>query len=121
MAYTGRDGLTHQETRIDWDEKTKVSSAVITAKDAEVLRKEIVTYRKGLITRILSIPAELAGERYLDFVTRDFDKKKISWNKEMIQDEGMELEKLRDMAVILEKRADAFSNNDLSLKTPQVK
>lgn len=123
MPYTGRDGLTHQETILDWDKtlNTKISTTVITQPDGRKIRQQVVKYRLSLISRILSVPSALAGERYLDFVNRDFDTKTITWNEPMIKNEGLSLDNLRDMAVILEKRLDEYNNNSLSLKTPQIK
>lgn len=121
MPYTGRDGLTHQETRIDWDIRPKISTAHTSAKDKQEIDKQLVEYRKQLIKRILATNPAAAGERYLDYVKRDFETKTLSWEVTMISDEGMDINNLRDMVVILEKRDELLNNNDLDLKTPQVK
>lgn len=120
-SYTGRDGLTHQFTKIDWDEKTKVGTCIPTAAEIKMARKAINAWRQDIISRILAIDPSLAGERYFDFVNRDFETKKITWQVSMIEDPSLSFEFLYDMGTILEKRAEAFVNNNLDLKTPQVK
>lgn len=122
-SYIGRDQQTHEMTNIDWDKtlNTKVSAWHTTDKEKAQVKKFLIDYRKSLVDRVLAVPAALAGELYFDFVTRDFDTKTISWNQEMLNDMGMPLQKLIDMVTMLEKRHEAFENNNLDLKTPQVK
>lgn len=120
-SYIGRDGLTHQFTKVDWEEKTKIGTTVVSPEEASTIKKELAAYRDGLAQRILACPAELAGERYFDFVSRDVKAMKISWITAMITSPGMSIEQLRDMACIMEKRKEAFDLHQLSLKTPQVK
>lgn len=121
MAYTGRDGLTHQETNLDWDIKTKISSNVTSPEEVAEINQQLVNYRKSLINRILSVPAILAGEQYFDFINRNLEAMTITWHTEMISDPGMSMDKLRNMCAIVEARNELYQNNDLSLKTPQVK
>lgn len=121
MPYTGRDGLTHQETILDWDIKTKSSTYVPTPEESARVRKLLVDYRKSLAKRILACPAEMCGDKYMDFVRRDFEQQRVTWIKEMLEDQGIDLDRLRDMAVTVEKRWEFYQENKLSLKTPQIK
>lgn len=121
MPYIGRDGLTHQETIIDWDIKSKVSMSTITPEEVAQINQQLVDYRKSLINRILSTPAEMAGEQYFDFINRNRETMTISWHAEMVADPGMDMDKLRNMCTSVEARWELYQNNGLSLKTPQVK
>lgn len=122
MPYTGRDGLTHQETIIDWD-KTLTTKMFIphTAEEMAEARKFLEEWRERTITDILAISPALCGERYIDYVKRDLETKTLSWYDSMIRDPSLSFEFLRDMITILEKRQEAFANNAVDLLTPQVK
>lgn len=129
MPYTGRDGLTHQETVIDWDKtlNTKVSmSKPLSVEEYDKLAKSIQNYRKSVLRSILSINPALAGELYSDYVIRDIEHEKLKWDKPLLEGrlvlkETQDNEFLNTMLMVLEKRQEAYENNALSLKTPQVK
>lgn len=126
-TYTGRDGLTHQFTNIDWDEKTKISSYVPrTPEQRETDRQQLMACRNARLEDILAINPAMAGEEYEGFVIRDYEKRELRWDEPMVRGHLILKETEDDsflyrMFIILSKRAEAFKNNELSLKTPQVK
>ena len=78
--------------------------------------KELKQYRIDLQQRVLDIPASLCTEIYHDFIVRG-DNSIITWNKTMIEDEGFLLDRLRDLTVILENRAEAIGLTSKVIKT----
>lgn len=127
MPYIGRDQLTHQETIIDWDLKTKISAHITrTEEEKKADNQQIKDFRKQCLADILAINPAMAGELYSDYVIRDYEKQELRWDVPLI--EGRQVLKetesntfIYDMWIILTKRAEDFKNHNLSLKTPQIK
>lgn len=63
-------------------------------------------YRNELIHRVLCIPASLCPFEFVDFTLRGESQSVIKWNETMIQDAGFDINKLRELCVILENRMD---------------
>lgn len=88
--------------------------------------KDVRAYQQSCLKRILSVNPALAGEQYEGFVIRDYEKKELRWDVELWKGR-LEIENpltgtfLPDAVMILEKREEEFNNNNLDLKTPQVK
>ena len=59
-------------------------------------------YRADLLKRITDIPASLCPWPFRDFTNRGEEQKEITWNTDMLMDEGMETERLRQLTVLLE-------------------
>ena len=72
-------------------------------------------YRDSLVDRIMLIPASICPEIFSDFVIRGEGKKQIVWNETMLRDNGMDINRLREICVILENKSDLIG------LTPQVK
>ncbi len=95
--YRDIDGNMKTFNYIDHDSKTKVSMSTDTSSFNE---KE---YRKDLLERILDIEAVYCPIEFQDFVVRG-DVENITWNEIMLSDEGILIDKLRTLCVILENR-----------------
>jgi hypothetical protein len=65
-----------------------------------------VEYRKQLVERILEQPASICHDWYQGFTKRGKDKTVIEWNEPMLKDVGVPVFRLRDIAVVLENRAE---------------
>ncbi len=63
---------------------------------------DIKEYRADLLKRITNISASLCPWPFADFTNRGEDQKEITWNTDMLIDAGMEAERLRQLAVLLE-------------------
>lgn len=100
--YVDNDGLSKTFTMIDHDKKSKTSMLTVNENDINNAKQELKEYRKQLQERILSIPASLAPDIYFDFTVRGSDTAVIKWNETMIRNEGIDLDRLRSLAVILE-------------------
>lgn len=126
MPYIGRDGLTHQETRIDWDEVTKISTFPrMPKKEFDKLMRDVKQYQISCLERVIEINPALAGEQYQEYVIRDFEKMELRWDVDLLKGRLKTENPLTSiffsaMAALLERRQEAFNNHDLSLKTPQV-
>jgi hypothetical protein len=100
--YMDNDGMSKQFTYIDHDKKTKISKLNSSEQEMERIKQELKDYRVDLQERILKIPASLAPDIYYDFTVRGANLTEITWNEKMIKDEGLDLDRLRTLAVILE-------------------
>lgn len=74
-------------------------------------------YRNELIERVLALPASLCPEPYQDFTIRGATEAVINWNKNMVSDQGLDIRRLRDLAVIVENRADLIGLTSKVIKT----
>lgn len=99
--YTDINGMSKQFTYIDRDKKTKIRTDKISEEELVDIRKALVDYRVTIQKKILSIPASLCPFEYQDFTIRG-DKEKIEWNKPMILDEGISIDRLRPLLTLLE-------------------
>ena len=77
------------------------------------VKSELIEYRKELQGEIMALPASLFPKEFQDFVKRGSDMNVISWNKEMIYDDGVPTDTLRDLKVLTEKRLDAHRSGIL--------
>lgn len=66
------------------------------------------SYRANLIERITDIPASLCHEWFQDFTLRGEGHKIIEWNTDMLLDSGMPINRLRDLCIMLENKADSI-------------
>jgi hypothetical protein len=62
-------------------------------------------YRSKIIGKILSMPASLCPDIFSDFVVRG-DNPTLSWREEMLKDEGLGLDKLISLKILLENRVE---------------
>ena len=85
-------------THIDHDIKPRMSFNTDTT-DYKQFFKE---YRNDLIVRITDCPAALCPWPFMDFTNRGEGSTVITWNTDMLIDAGMETERLRQLAVLLE-------------------
>lgn len=102
-AYTDIDGMSKQFTYVDHDKKTKVSTQSGEPEDGWD-----VSYREKLLERIFSMPASICPELFSDFTIRGEAKKTIEWDRNMLSDSGMPSSRLRELAVLLENRAESI-------------
>jgi len=103
-VYTDNDGQTKQFTYIDHDKKTTISAAVSKKEDFTSFFKQ---YREELIERIIHVPAVYCPMEYQDFTnSRGENVTTITWNTQMLSDEGLQISRLRGLAVMLENKAD---------------
>lgn len=97
--YTDIDGMTKQFTYVDHDKKTTISFLT----DNKELWSE-PKYRENLIQRILEHSASICPEIFTDFTLRGEGKKGIEWNTDMLIDNGVPSQRLRELATMLENR-----------------
>lgn len=99
--YTDLDGLSRSFDFIDHD--VKASTSFYNGEDIEQVKKQMKDYRIELIDRILATPAATAPPEFYDF-TLHGDRPTIDWNKVMLEDAGLMIDKLRTICVIMERR-----------------
>lgn len=131
MAYIGRDGLTHQETIIDWDKSlnTKISTIErMSKKDKQALIQGLKDNQLKKFNEVLAFNPSFAmlSPIYEIFVKRNNELKRLEWDVEMLNgklvtDNPITSLFFWDMCIFLEKCDDAYKNNLLDLKTPQIK
>lgn len=102
--YEDLDGNLRTFTYRDFDKRPIPMGGKITEEEAKEAKEGIKNYRTELQERILSLPASLCPFDYQDFTVRGEGKDTITWNQEMIKNEGLSLDRLRDICVIVEKR-----------------
>lgn len=103
-TYTDLDGQSKQFTYIDHDKKSKVS-----LHNEKIDKSFFKDYRSGLVERILSITAAICPEEYYDFTVRGENRNVITWNENMLKDEGVGLDRLRNLCVLLENKAEMMN------------
>lgn len=108
-AYTDIDGNRRQFTVVDHDPKTKISGLVTSDKEKESIKAELSDYRKELIERILAVPASLCPLEFSEFKLVGDSQAVIQWNEKMVRDEGMTVNRLRDLCTILERRFESHT------------
>lgn len=108
-AYTDIEGNRRQFTVIDHDPKTKISGSVTTDKEKQIIKEGLSDYRKELIERILAIPASLCPLEFSEFKLVGDSQSVILWNEKMVRDEGMTVNRLRDLCTILERRFESHT------------
>lgn len=109
-AYIDNDGNRRQFTYIDHDPKTKISGSVISDKEQAVIKEGLKDYRQELVERILAVPASLCPIEFQEFRLVGESQSSIQWNEKMVRDEGMTVNRLRDLCTILERR---FESNTI--------
>lgn len=98
--YTDMDGMSKQFTYIDHDKKT-----TILMKKGEYDKDWQSQYRANLIERITDLPASICCPVFVDYTLRG-DREVIQWNMDMLLDNGVPLNQLRDLCVLTENRAE---------------
>lgn len=69
------------------------------------------TYRSQLIRRITSLPASVCPGIFTDYTIRGEGHSTIEWNTDMLLDEGVPTDQLRDLCVLTENKAEALKIN----------
>ena len=100
--YVDGDGLTKQFTYVDHDKKLKVSRHTTSEKELFSIKEQLKEYKKDLIKRILRAPASICPDAYHSFTLRGEKYPVIKWNETMLKDDGVDMERLRTLAIILE-------------------
>lgn len=103
-TYIDNHGMTRQFTYIDHDKKSKMSFSETSDEEKEKIKNDMIVYRKSIIDRILDVPASLCPYEFHDFTIRGEDKVVIEWNKTMISDDGMSIDRLVSFCTLLENR-----------------
>lgn len=103
QSYTDDDGLSRSFTNIDYSYKSKMSIAP-TQEEISEAKNSLKEYRESLLEQIFQIPASLHPLPYTDFVIRGENHTQISWNKEMLSDGGMTIERLQPLLTLLKNR-----------------
>lgn len=111
-GYIDNDGNRRQFTYIDHDPKTKITNSV--SVDKEAITKELSDYRELLIQEILNTPASVCPIIFSEFTVRGESQTVIEWNKTMITDKGMTINRLRDLYTLLSNRVD-FQQRGLAI------
>jgi len=101
-SYVDGDGNTRQFTYVDHDIQPNLYP-VITKNEVEEAKKMVKEIREEYISYILSSPASLCPPMFTDYTVRG-DISTIQWNEKMLRDEGVPLDKIRDIKILLEKR-----------------
>lgn len=99
--YTDLEGQSKLFTMVDHDRKTKISTM-----NEESDKDWKTSYRSSLIERILVITAAICPEPFSDFVLRGESRNTIGWNEKMLNDQGFEVSKLRELCTLLENEAE---------------
>lgn len=63
-------------------------------------------YRNDLIQRVLENSASFCPTEFQDFTIRGEQATVVTWNERMLSDKGLDIQRLRDLTVILENRAE---------------
>lgn len=63
-------------------------------------------YRSQLIQKILKHSPSICPEPFQDFTVRGEGKTKIEWNSDMLIDNGVPLDRLRDLQTLLDNQAE---------------
>jgi hypothetical protein len=104
-AYTDNDGMSKQFTYVDHDIKTSVSTnKPLTEDEKKDIRNNLKVARANLLKAILDIPAVFCHEVHQDFTLRGESVTSIQWNKEMLSDEGLPMEKLNDIRTLADNK-----------------
>jgi hypothetical protein len=99
--YKDLDGNIKSFTFVDHDIKTK-GYVPISSEEISEAKKQIIEYRKSLIERIKNIPAVHAPEQFWNF--RLIENQTINWNINMLSDEGIPIDTLRELCVRMENK-----------------
>jgi len=99
--YTDMDGASRQFTYIDHDKKIKMGS-IITKEDVDKAKEDLKIYKISLIERLLSLPPTLCPDIFQDYLERDGSS--ILWNEKMIRDEGVPLNTLQSICILIENK-----------------
>src|SRR6476469_696277 len=103
--YTDNDGLSKQFTYIDHDVKTSVSTnRPLTEEEKQDIINNLKAARSNLINAILDIPAVFCHEVHQDFTNRGEGVTTISWNKAMLSDPGLPMDKLSDIRTLADNK-----------------
>lgn len=97
--YTDIDGMSKQFTYIDHDKKTTVSTFIDVNEPFDQK-----AYRGSVIKRITDISASLCPSEFVDFTLRGQGRGEIEWNTDMLIDDGLPTNRLRELCAILENR-----------------
>lgn len=65
----------------------------------------MMNYREQLIRRITKMPPSICPNVFIDFTLRG-EREKIEWNVDMLVDNGIPTNQLRDLCTLLENRAE---------------
>ncbi len=103
-AYKDMEGNMKQFTHVDWDPKQKATLAMTTEEEMIEISQSLKEDRVDVIQRILDAPAVYCPLPFDDFIIRGKDVEKITWNEKMLNDEGVDRNKLRDLMVLMENR-----------------
>jgi hypothetical protein len=106
-GYVDNDGNRRQFTYIDHDPKTSISGLVSTDKDKEAIKSSLSSYKLDIIQRILDVPASLCPIEFYEFTIRGENQLVVTWNETMLRDEGLTLNRLRDLCTLLENKFDS--------------
>lgn len=98
-AYTDIDGMRKQFVTIDHDKKNVISMY------NETTTFNVKEYRTDLIKRITDQSASICPEIFKDF-TLHGDRAKVDWNMDMLVDNGVPTNRLRDIAVLVENKSE---------------
>jgi hypothetical protein len=101
--YKDLDGNMKAFTFVDHDIKPGGATHSITDEEISEAKKQLKEFRKTSIERILVIPASLCPQWFTDFTVRG-DVGEVKWNEEMLRDEGLPLDRIRDLKIMLENR-----------------
>ena len=99
QGYTDLDGMSRQFTFVDHDKKPTVS-----LNNSKVDFQELKNYRAELVSRIVDLSPMYCPPLFKDFIVNGL------WNKDMLENEGVPLQTLRDLAVLMEN-TDKIINN----------
>lgn len=101
--YSDIDGNMKTFTHIDYDLKSRMATYHPSDDEKRDNAEALKQYHLDLISRLMATPASTAPDLFYDFTIRGEGKKTIEWNEVMLRDPGMSLDKIRDMALHMER------------------
>lgn len=99
--YTDINGASRQFTYVDHDKKIKMGGT-ITKEEISQAKEDLKSYKVSLIERLLNLPPSACPDIFQDYVQRDGSS--ILWNEKMIRDEGVPLNTLQSICVLIENK-----------------
>lgn len=71
------------------------------------------SYRSQLIKRIIDLPASVCPGIFTDYTIRGEGHSTIEWNTDMLIDEGVPTNQLKDLCTLCENKAESLKINIL--------
>ena len=108
--YKDLDGNTKSFTVINHDPKATMATYNPTEEEKQQVKDELSRFRKELQDYVLSQHASLCPPpMQTTFIFRGEFTDSFRWNEAAVRDEGLSLDALRNLAVLVEKRKELYT------------